>query len=205
MRISQLAAATGVPVATVKFYLRERLLHEGELTSRTQARYDQTHVRRLRLVRALLGPAGLTVAAARELLGHVAEPPESSHELLGLAHKTVMTPAPDEVDLAPVRELMARWGWRIEPDDRQTPASLAVALQALRDADFDLPEARLDAYAAAMSQVAGVELEDVPTESPEAAVRYVVLGTVLVEPLLLALRRLAQQDASSRRFPAPPA
>jgi hypothetical protein len=31
-------------------------------------------------------------------------------------------------------------------------------------------------------------------------VRYVVLGTVLVEPLLLALRRLAQQDASRRRF-----
>jgi len=31
-------------------------------------------------------------------------------------------------------------------------------------------------------------------------VRYVVLGTVLVEPLLLALRRLAQQSASHERF-----
>jgi hypothetical protein len=31
-------------------------------------------------------------------------------------------------------------------------------------------------------------------------VRYVVLGTVLVEPLILALRRLADQEASARRF-----
>ena len=34
----------------------------------------------------------------------------------------------------------------------------------------------------------------------EAAGRYTVLGTILVEPLLLALRRLAQTDASARRF-----
>jgi hypothetical protein len=27
-----------------------------------------------------------------------------------------------------------------------------------------------------------------------------VLGTVLIEPLLLALRRLAEQEASARRF-----
>ena len=31
-------AQAGVPVATVKYYLREGLLHEGELTSATQAR-----------------------------------------------------------------------------------------------------------------------------------------------------------------------
>jgi hypothetical protein len=31
-------------------------------------------------------------------------------------------------------------------------------------------------------------------------VRYVVLGTVLAEPLLLALRRVAEQVASAERF-----
>jgi hypothetical protein len=40
----------------------------------------------------------------------------------------------------------------------------------------------------------------VPEESIEAAVEYVVLGSVLVEPLLLALRRVAQQVASVERF-----
>jgi hypothetical protein len=41
---------------------------------------------------------------------------------------------------------------------------------------------------------------DLPTDSPTAAVRYVVLGTVLIEPLILTLGRLAEQEASARRF-----
>ena len=51
-----------------------------------------------------------------------------------------------------------------------------------------------------MAAVAAVEIAGVPTESAAAAVRYVVLGTVLVEPVLLTLRRMAQQEASARRF-----
>jgi hypothetical protein len=44
------------------------------------------------------------------------------------------------------------------------------------------------------------EVASVPTDSPESAVRDVALGTVLLEPVLLALRRMAQQEASARRF-----
>lgn len=200
VRISQLAAATEVPLATIKFYLREHLLHEGQLTSATQASYDDSHVRRLKLIRALLGPGGLNIATTRELLQHIKSPPESPHELLGIAHQAVLPPAADGADLTQVRDLMDRWGWRIHPDDRRTPAALAQALQGLADAGFELPEDALDDYARAMSEIATMEIEGVPVDSAEAAVRYVVLGTVLVEPLLLALRRLAQQDASTRRF-----
>ena len=39
----------------MKFYLREGLLPAGTATSATQATYDAGHLRRLRLVRALLG------------------------------------------------------------------------------------------------------------------------------------------------------
>ena len=51
-----------------------------------------------------------------------------------------------------------------------------------------------------MRQIAEFEIDNVPTDSPTAAVRYVVLGTVLVEPLILALRRIAEDEASARRF-----
>jgi DNA-binding transcriptional MerR regulator len=200
VRISQLAAATDVPVATIKFYLREHLLHDGELTSPTQAQYDESHVRRLQLVRALLGPGGLTVAAARELLRHIDDPPESRHDLLGVAHHAVLRPVPDDLDLEAAGQLIQRWDWQIDERDRDTPAALADALRGLADAGFTLPEGALDRYAKVMAEVAEAEIADLPTESAEAAVRYVVLGTVLVEPLLLALRRLAQQDASRRRF-----
>jgi DNA-binding transcriptional MerR regulator len=200
LRISQLAAATGVPVATIKYYLREKLLHDGVLTSATQARYDDSHVRRLKLIRALVGSAGLSVAATRELLQGVENPPESGHDLLGLAHHAVTRQAPDDVDLSTAQELLRRWGWGAETCDRNTQAALAEALRGLSDAGFDPPTALLDRYAAAMRDVADADVESVPTDSAESAMQYVVLGTLLMEPVLLALRRLAQQSASSERF-----
>jgi DNA-binding transcriptional MerR regulator len=203
VRISQLAAETGVPVATIKFYLREHLLHDGRLTSPTQAQYDQTHVQRLQLVRALLGPGGLSVGATRELLRAIDDPPESGHDLLGVAQHALHRPVPDGVDVAGVAALIDRWGWQVERDDRDLQAELAHALNGLDDAGFALPEDGLDTYARLMSELAEMEVDRVPTDSREAAVRYVVLGTVLIEPVLLALRRLAQQDASARRFGPP--
>ena len=170
MRISALSAQTGIPVATIKFYLRENLLHEGIRTAATQAQYDESHVARLRLIRALLGPGGLSIAAAHRVIGAIEEPPDSLHELLGVAATAVAGP------------------------------NLKNALHGLDEAGFELPEGALDVYTDHMRQIAQFEIDNVPTDSPTAAVRYVVLGTVLVEPLILALRRQAEQEASGRRF-----
>lgn len=200
MRISQLAAATDIPVATIKYYLRENLLHEGVLTSATQARYDDSHVRRLKLIRALIGTAGLSVSAARAVLHGIENPPDSRHELLGIAHQAATRPAADDVEIAGAQSLLERWGWGAEACDRSTQAALVQALQGLSDAGFNPPEALLDRYAAAMRDIAEADVEGVPTDSPEATMQYVVLGTLLMEPVLLAMRRLAQQSASFRRF-----
>jgi DNA-binding transcriptional MerR regulator len=170
MRISELSSRTGIPVATIKFYLRENLLHQGVRTAATQAQYDESHVVRLRLIRALLGPGGLSVAAAHRVIRAVEEPPDSVHELLGVAANAVARP------------------------------SVQDALRALDEAGFELPEGAREFYADHMRQIAEFEIANVPTDSPTAAVRYVVLGTVLIEPLILALRRLAEQEASARRL-----
>ena len=170
MRISEISSQTGVPLATIKFYLREKLLHEGVRTSATQAQYNESHMARLRLIRALLGPAGLSVAAAQRVIRAIEEPPESLHELLGVAATAVAGPNVDD------------------------------ALRALEEAGFELPEGALDVYLDHMRQIAQFEIDNLPTDSPTAAVRYVVLGTVLIEPLILALRRVAEQEASARRF-----
>lgn len=60
----------------------------------------------------------------------------------------------------------------------------------------------MDAYLAGIRQMVEAEIDAIPTTSAEDAVRYVVLGTVLVEPLLLALRRVAEELVSSGRFGA---
>ncbi len=92
MRISELAVRSGVPVATIKYYLREQLLPRGSLTSATQATYDDSHLERLRLIRALIESAGLSIAQTRSVLESVDSPPESVHELLGIAAEAVSRP-----------------------------------------------------------------------------------------------------------------
>lgn len=212
MRISELSRVSGVPVATIKFYLREGLVPEGVRTSPNQAQYHDAHVQRLRLVRALVGVGGLSLAATKNVLGQIDEPTGLTLDLLGTAHQAVAPALPGEVDLAPAVSLLRRWGWDACADavDEDTGArvddalgGLAVALAALDDAGFVVEPERMDTYADAMMRVAEAEIDGLPTETPSAAVRYVVLGTVLVEPVLLALRRLAQREASAARFPVP--
>lgn len=200
MRISELASTAQMPVATVKYYLRENLLHDGKLTSATQAQYDHTHVQRLKLIRALINSAGLSVAATRELLTGLDNPPATTHALLGLAHQAVTPECTPGTQTENVDQLLHHWGWNAGACAPNSRAALAAALEALTGAGFELSPQLLTHYARTMHSVAEAEIDNVPVSSPEAAIRYVALGTVLIEPVLLALRRLAQQDASSLRF-----
>lgn len=212
MRMAELSRVTDVPVATIKYYLREGLLPEGVRSSPNQAQYDDVHVQRLRLIRALVGAGGLSLAGVRTVLQQIDEPTGLTLDLLGTAHQAVAPDPPDNIDLQLAVDLLRRWGWQscvdaVGTDDEgrvdDALAALAAALGAMGDAGFEIEESTFDTYAQAMMEVARAEIAGIPMDSPTAAVRYVVLGTVLIEPVLLALRRLAQREASAARFPLP--
>jgi DNA-binding transcriptional MerR regulator len=199
VRISELSRKSGVPVPTIKFYLRERLLHEGLRTSATQAQYDESHEARLRLIRALVGPGGCSLAVVHRVIQAIENPPPSIHELLGVA-TTAGRPSERHPQHERVHQLMGEWGWSVDEKSCPTHDALAEALSAMDAAGFLLPDGALEMYKDHMEQLAAYELGTVPTGSVAETVRYVVLGTVLPEPLILALRRMAQQQASASRF-----
>jgi len=204
MRISELAKTTGVPVATIKYYLREGLLPEGERTSPTQAVYDERHAERLRVIRALIA-SGVSIAESRRVVAALDAPPENPLDLLGAAHAAVTPAADGPVDLTAVQDLVAPLGWRPGLCDDTVLRGVATALAGLESAGFSVPAGVMPVYLSALRDIARAEIAGVPTDSIESAVRYVVLGTVLVEPLLLALRRVAEQIASAERFGGPAA
>lgn len=205
MRISGLAESTGVPVATLKYYLREGLLHPGRATSRTQATYDDTHVERVRLVRALTEVGGLPLATVGRVLAVIDDPDAGRLGVLEAAQHSLSGPAPvdgsapddDPAGAGRAGRWLARRGWLVAPG---TPAiaDLERAWDACDAADIGVDEARMDAYADAVERIAAVDIDSVPSDAA-AAVRQVVLGTVLVDPLLAALRRLAHQHVSVSR------
>jgi hypothetical protein len=97
------------------------------------------------------------------------------------------------------RHHVRRWGWAID-DASPALTLLAGALHALQTARFATSDELLDRYAVAAAVLAEEDVAGVPTTTPTEAVRYVVIGTLLMEPVLLALRRLAQENASKKRL-----
>ncbi|MDI3384718.1 MerR family transcriptional regulator [Streptomyces sp. B-S-A8] len=209
MRIGELSRRTGVPVPTIKYYVREGLLPPGELSSPNQARYDETHERRLRLIRALLDVGGLKVAAIAEVLQAVEEPDRPLHKILGTAADRLGPRHGETEDEAQseardtVSELIARRGWRVDTD-YPAAADLAHALAALDRLGHGAFAELLDDYADAAEQVARADLDYVDRRvAVEDLVETAVIGTVLGEAMFNALRRLAHVDRSARRFGAP--
>ena len=203
MRISELSRRSGVPSATIKFYLRERLLPPGRATAATQAEYGEAHLRRLRLIRALIGVRGLTVNASREVLSAVSEHEADIHQVLGL----VLGARPVDKDVEPddgpgtsdVDALVAQMGWHIS---ESAPARRVIAetLESLRSLGADCTWRTLIPYAELARQTAVLDLDQLKDteDSVERAERAVLL-TVLLEPALLALRRMAQEHESAVR------
>ena len=71
MRMAELSRRSGMSVATIKYYLREGLLHPGRRTSVNQAVYDHDHLQRLGLIRALTAVAGLPLSTVRKVVDAV--------------------------------------------------------------------------------------------------------------------------------------
>ncbi len=201
-----MSRASGLPVATIKYYLREGLLPPGERTAVNQASYQQQHLHRLRLIRVLREVADLPIAIIKQILEVTADEALPVHEVLGITHHALGPndpPSNDEIFHQARREVddfLDQLGWQVSP---RAPArvTLAHALASLLRLGHDASPAVFTPYARAADRIAGWELEQVASAaSREALVEQVVVGTIIFEVVLVALRRLAQEHHSALRF-----
>jgi DNA-binding transcriptional MerR regulator len=207
VKISELSRHTGVPVATIKYYLREGLLPPGEHTAPNQARYGDEHVRRLRLVRTLREVGGLRIDAIHAVVVALDDPERSFHAVLGVAHRALAprdggNPEPDAA--RSVDALLDSLGWQVSPD-APGRAELARALTSLRDLGREVDAEVFRRHAATVDALAALEVERVAqADSRTAAVEALVVGTVVFERAMVALRRLAHEHHSARRVDRTP-
>ena len=208
MRMAELSTASGIPVATIKFYRREGVLGPGAPTGHpNQVSYTAAHVRRLALIRSLVEVGGLSVAAVRDVLKAVDDPEVPLHSTLGQTLEAVgldSGAAPDDgfrADAAArIDAVMAARGWAVDSCAPARQAAVDVLATMLRLAGDRLAPA-LPAYVAAVEAIAEADLAtlDAPGDR-ETLVETAVIGTVLGDHLLAALRRLAQEHVSAHRF-----
>ena len=204
MRISELAEQTGVPIATLKYYLREGLVPPGERRGATQASYGKGHLARVRLVRALVTVGGLGIEQVREVTRALDDPPTSRHELLGTAHRVLAPRTHGAAEpVATDEPLLTGLGWAVH---RESAASrqVAAALADARAAGWDVSERAFTEWAkGALVQARADVSPALGSLGASDALRFAILGTALTDPVILALRRLAQEAVSAQRLGSP--
>ncbi|MFF5937293.1 MerR family transcriptional regulator [Streptomyces sp. NPDC012508] len=211
MKISELSRRSGVSIPAIKYYLRDGLLPPGRATAANQASYGEDHLHRLRLIRVLIGVRKLPVNSVREILGAITEEGDL-HQILGIV--TEARPAAlkkkqeQEAEAAEretegvvdARRLVSEMGWDVA---NHTAAihTLGEVLDALSGLGSDIDWQTLLPYAELADRTSELDIKQMHgtvglLEQAERA----VLVSVLLEPALLALRRLAQEDKSARVF-----
>lgn len=205
MRIAELSRVSGVSAPSIKYYLRSGLLHPGERTAPNQANYDDSHVRRLRLIRALIDVGGLSIAAVGEVLASIESQGSNLHKALGTAMAATF-PTPDTDDAEPhlaaarqkVRALIERRGWQVDEESNTTDTLVNAIATMTRVSRRDI-DVLIESYADMLEKVArdevawAVEVEDV-----EAVVESAVVGTVIGGAVLAGMRRMCHENASAR-------
>lgn len=223
MRLAELSERSGVSIATIKYYLREGLLAPGRRVSATTADYDDGHLRRLRLVRAMIQVGRLPVATVREVLRHVddeslgrtirigaalwALPQETDAGGAGPGPDGGAGEAEDEATATArgeVDRLLGMLGWStarelagISPVHRSLVVGVATLIRLGYPWDAEL----MAPYAELMHQAAMRDLDFMETYPSEAEkVETAVAATILCQPIFRALHRLAQEEESARRY-----
>ena len=132
------------------------------------------------------------------------------HDRVGAVHRAVTpTARPVPGDLGREAETRARAfvegrGWAVDPD-APAIATPAETLAALRSLGQEQLAAHLDAYADAAEHLAEREVAAVVARSdPDRTAENVVVGTILGQRLIAALRLLAHEHVSAGLMGRPP-
>jgi DNA-binding transcriptional MerR regulator len=109
LKISELAERSGVPVATIRHYLREGLLPEPVKTSRNMAYYPPEFVDRIRLIKQLQEERFMPLRVIRELLERGDAEPERLQAMLDLEDRILERALAGERERVPGDEVRDRY------------------------------------------------------------------------------------------------
>ncbi|MFI1186274.1 MerR family transcriptional regulator [Streptomyces californicus] len=213
MKISELSRRSGVSIPAIKYYLRDGLLPPGRATAANQASYSDDHLHRLRLIRVLTGVRKLSVSSVREILGAITEEGDL-HQIFGIVTEARPAALQEKLEqvaeaeaaeqeprgLVDARRLVSEMGWDVS-DHTAAIYALGDVLDALGTLSSDIDWQALLPYAELADRTSELDIKQMHgTHGLLEQAERAVLVSVLLEPALLALRRLAQEDKSAALF-----
>jgi DNA-binding transcriptional MerR regulator len=208
MLVSELAERADVPLATVKYYLREGLLPTGETTGPRRAEYAETHLRRLRVLRLLREVGGVPVTSLRQVAEALDDESLPVHDVMTLVADVITagpTIAADPASLEIVDDVIGQIGWdgvRRESMDRLRLAALVALLNGPGPLAAGVEV--LSFYAALADHLARAEIALVDQETVrEELLEQMVTGSVVYGQIFALLRQLGHEHHHQVRTAGP--
>jgi DNA-binding transcriptional MerR regulator len=118
LKISEVAERSGVPVATIRHYLREGLLPEPVKTSRNMAYYPPEFVERIRVIKQLQEERFMPLRVIRDLLEREDAEPERLRAMIDLEDRILERALAGERERIGVEEVRSRYDVPKEVLDR---------------------------------------------------------------------------------------
>jgi DNA-binding transcriptional MerR regulator len=170
VRLGELSEVTGVPVATIKFYLREGLLPRG--AGPGVAEYAAAHADRLRLIATLQDLGGLSLARIAAVLRAI----DDGDLVASVGHLPI--PVDDRpLPLDEVGAFLSQAGLRDASESARR--LLARALLDLRAAGHDVDASVFRAHARAASWLTSEEADAIGVSPTDTVVATVAFGAAL--------------------------
>lgn len=197
--VSVLSRRSGVPVATIKYYIREGLIRSDQDPGAEGA---QAVVDQIQLIRGLVHVVGLSIRQVRQILALVRDPELSPAALMTGATVALPLTGPrtadvNEAELEGARAALAAVGFD-DPPDAPYATQLLAAIALADECGIGLDAEHMAAYAGAARACAAADFAHLPLDSPSRQAQAAVLGTVIYEPVLLGLRRLAHRELAGQ-------
>lgn len=179
-----------------------RVLPAGEHIGYNSTEYNDSHVARLRLIRALIDSGGLSLATVGRVIAVIDDPSVSLPHTFGIAQQAVSRnnapPSHSALDL--VRGVMRERGWATAPENPGLLLTASVIDDLVRTGHTEVTD-QLSRYAEAMDLVAEADLDAVAASGDsDRTAETVVVGITLGDALLAGLRRIAQEAHTHRRY-----
>lgn len=218
MQLAELARASGVSPASIKYYRREGLLPAGARVTATRQEYGAAHLERLALIQVLREVAEAPIARIARLTAVLDDPErplidalaEAQLISLGLSDQGAGD-APDHEEHPSILPLLAQLGW---PDAESAPRrALDGLLRTLDGWEIPTDVELLHRYAAPMAEIARADVSSLqsfggegeePEVSDDVQVMRAVAGAMAFERLVRLLRALGHTSFSILETEQPP-
>jgi DNA-binding transcriptional MerR regulator len=199
MYVSELAAYADVPVATVKYYLRAGLLPPGEVVGPRRAVYDQTHLRRLKILRMLREVGGIPVATLQQVMDAVDDAERRPHEVLCLVADALTDTAPDltpdPASQAMVDTALDEVGWSGVRADAVARRQLAALVRLLTaEGPLSIGHDTLAFYVRLTDALCRAEIDFIEdSDSRAGTLEDMLAGEAVFGQVLALLRRMGHE------------